>query len=648
MKNKIIFYTLLTGIFSLALFTRFGMIITPTIVFIYFTFVSILFVLFVLINDSIKASIKDPFLIFFLIAISISTIISPYKYGSFTEILRIVSALLTGILINNLVNSKQELKKNLYYIVGLGLSLAFISYLFYYSVEFASFPRLASIAEKYAFVYGDTLSSIWQYQNAFGGFLILPIFISFHQLNTEIDSVRKILWAFATIFLTFTLILTDSRGAMLVYLLCLLIYILLYKKNERLKIILNSILVILGAYVLTFFAASPNTLLRSAQKTEILAKYIAGAPNNSLAQRVYFAKFSIKMWLKHPAFGTGLGTFKDIYCKYSTLPDKIRFGPHSIVFRFITETGSIGIIAFLLLISKLFKKAFLFITKDRRFLGTFIGVLGMFLHMCIDIDYPDTIMIVLLFSILYSFIIKEQTIKIKKYAKFGLTISLLLLIGLSSLRGIAGIYALNGDRFMEEGNNAKATQYIKTAIKIDRSNDLYHYIKGSLLRTLPTINKGIGEYRKAHELHKNDYDYPLAIGKAYLDIENNNAIYYLKQAKDLYPTKASIKGLIAIYYTWIDKNNLEAEKYIKKAFSLKKDCSNAYVAIGFQYLNNDELSLAKEYFIKAAKIQYNNPYAQLGFLYCYKKINDKTRILNTMRYIKKFDSLLYQNLISAK
>lgn len=643
-NRKVLFYLLLGGVFILGLFTRFGMIITPTTVYLYFTFASILFIIFILSSKTIKVSLKDPLLIIFLIAMSLSAIFSPYRYGSFIEILRILSALFTGIVISNLIESKKELKIVTYYIAGLGISLAAISYLFYYSVEFAAFPYLASLAEKYAFVYSDTLSSIWQYQNAFGGFLVLPIFILFHQLIKEKDTVRKLLWSFITIFLIFTLIITDSRGAMLVFITCTIIYLFLFPNSKKLEVVLYSILVILGAYVLAIFAASPNTLIRNFKKTEILAQYIAGAPNSSLAQRVYFAKFSLKMLLKYPLFGSGLGTFKDIYCIYSKLPDKIRFGPHSIIFRFITETGIIGITAFLILIFKLFKKAFIFATKNAEFIGIFIGILGLFLHMCIDIDYPDTIMLVLVFGILYAFQAKEKKISLKTVTKWVLIISIVILSTTSLIKSIAGIYAMKGNLFIEQGKRSQAIKNIETAIQIDNRNDLYHYIHGNLLRDYPTVENSLLEFRTASNLHKEDYDYPLAIGKVYLDLQNEKSIEYLKGAEKLYPTKAEIKGLIAIYYAWINKDNNYSNLYVKKTLALNKSCSNAYVAKGFEYLNQENLSLAQGCFRKAAKLKYNNPYAQLGFLMYYRKTKDKLRELNTLKYLQKFDKLLYESI----
>jgi len=185
MQKRIFTYLAIGGIYILALFTRFGEIVSPAIIYVFSAFVFILFaafaILYLLKKKTINKYSFDISIVLFLVALVILIFTSKYKYGSVMETYKLISALLIAIMMMNLIETKKDLKIFLYNVVGLGLMLSIISYVFYAATISMVFNRskIAEIAYTYHFAVNKVLWSIWQYQNTFGGFLILPLFVSY-------------------------------------------------------------------------------------------------------------------------------------------------------------------------------------------------------------------------------------------------------------------------------------------------------------------------------------------------------------------------------------------------------------------------------------------------------------------------------------
>jgi len=553
MQKRIFTYLAIGGIYILALFTRFGEIVNLTIGYTFAIFVFSLFILFLVFYVPKKKTISfDISIILLIVALVIAILTSAYKYLSIANTYEFISAILISIIVINLVETKEDFNLFLRGIVGLGLLLSGISYLFYYAVEFHLFPKIALYATRYAFVYHDVISSLWEYQNSFGAFLVLPLLISFGFLLSSEDIAKKTLWFICSIFLAFVLILTASRGAFIVEIFALILFALLSHKKDIPKVLFYIVAVTSASFLLTQTAASPSTIRIFLGKSDTLVKYVvAGTPNTSLGARVYFAKFSLKSFLQHPLFGTGLRSYKNVYSINNLIPDKISTSPHSMILRFLVETGVIGISAFLFFVFRFLKKGFYIVKNEKNdFIakGLFAGTVGMFLHMCIDVDSLYLIMMVLLFVSLSLFAYKEKGRKYNISKTLICIVSIILILSVAYLvpKGIASVYGLKGNVELQNGNMDSALVNYKTAEKYDYSNAYYHYIIGNVYREMGLDKDATEEYEKAASLHPTDYRYPLSRGTVYLDTKNPLSIEYLKKAIALYPSKTELSGLLAI------------------------------------------------------------------------------------------------------
>ncbi len=652
MQKRIFTYLAIGGIYALALFTRFGEIVNLTIGYTFSIFVFSLFILFLIFYVPKKKTISfDISIILLIVALALAILPSAYKYLSIANTYEFISAILISIIVINLIETKEDFKLFLRGIVGLGLLLAGISYLFYYAVEFAAFPKLALYATRYAFVYHDVISSLWEYQNSFGAFLVLPLLISFGFLLSNENIIKKTLWFICSIFLAFVLILTASRGAFIVEIFAFILFVLLSHKKDIPKVLFYIAAVASASFLLTQTAASPSTIRIFLGKSDTLVKYVAGTPNASLSARVYFAKFSLKSFLQHPLFGTGLRSYKDVYCINSLIQDKIRFDPHSMVLRFLVETGAIGITAFLFFVLRFLKKGLPLIKNEKNdFIakGLFAGTAGMFLHMCIDVDSLNLIMIVLLFVSLSLFAYKEKGRKYNFSKTLICITSIILMLSVAYLapKGVATVYGLKGNVELQNGNMDSALVNYKAAEKYDCSNAYYHYITGNIYREMGFAEDAIEEYKKAVSLHPTDYRYPLSIGTVYLDTKNPLSIEYLKEAIALYPSKTELRGLLAIAYAYVENDKNSAEFYINEAFTMNENTSNANIAKGLCLLKENRDEEAKIYFIRGIKVQYNNPYGQLGLAYCFRKKGDTVAEGQRIEYMKKFDRILTETYLN--
>jgi len=659
MQKRIFTYLAIGGIYILALFTRFGEIVSPAIIYVFSAFVFILFaafaILYLLKKKTINKYSFDISIVLFLVALVILIFTSKYKYGSVMETYKLISALLIAIMMMNLIETKKDLKIFLYNVVGLGLMLSIISYVFYAATISMVFNRskIAEIAYTYHFTVNKVLWSIWQYQNTFGGFLILPLFVSYGLALNERNRDKKIIFSFISMFFIFILFLTTSRGAFLSCIAAFVLFLFLSNKKNLPIIFIHMLIILAGAFILILLGAPKEIILRNLGKTTTLIKYAGGIPNSSLWRRVHFAILSLSIFKKHPFFGTGLGTFKDMFCINEWVPDQfLRIDPHSLIFKFIAETGILGTSAFLFMIFRFFKRGVNKVLEDKKDLvikGLFAGIAGMFVHMCLDVDiYP--VMFVVLFTVLGAFTYGEKGKFSKSIKRTLLTIVAFLLIAISLFdimpKAIASIYALRGDT---SKTTSTKVEYYKKAKAVDTKNPLYPYYLAEIFEkeikeeyNQDAITPILDNYKTAMQLNPNDYRFSFFVGITYLYMKDTNSIIYLKKTESLYPTAPQIKSWLAIAYIYTKGDTENANIYANKAFEIDTNDLNAYVAKGFCALKEKEYDKAYIYFTYATRKKMINSFAHLGLAQCYKIKGDLENELKELKRANKSSNLLLE------
>jgi len=627
----------------LTFFTRFGEVYNSTLFYASSIFVFLVFAIFLISHSLINESLKiDISLVLFAITLFISLFFSHFLNYSVKHFLGFFSAVLFSLLIFNLKDGSDDLQFFSKSILFIGTAFAFVSYLFYYSVEFGVLPSLSIYAQKYSFVAYDILISLWQYQNSFAAFLVFLIFIAFGFFFHDKNIYKRIFYFAISVFLIFALIITGSRGGYIAFAVALVIFTI-FSKREFLKVLSFELLAIVIALLISPLYASRFTFDVILNKNTQLAQFVEGVYDSSLGMRVYMAKFTIEYFIKHPFKPVGLGGFQDVYCMYRTVIDGVRFDPHSLLLRLLIETGFWGLIAFLLFtLSSLFdgfKR--LKSNTDFLYLGLFAGTVGLFAHMSVDVDSLEIVTLFYLFTGLM--LLKKDSwivqLKPKKFLALSIAVLFIALSFVLTPKFIGSLYALSGDVHLRNGNNPSAIENYKIAINLDFTNATYHYLLGESLKKENPV-EAIKEYEIASNINKLDFRYPYAIGTLYLDMGNSKAIGYLERASNLYPTNTEIKGLLGISYVLLDKDYEKASTIADEVLKFDSNSSNGNILKGFILLNDKNYKEAREYFVKGIKAQSKNPYGQLGLAFYYNALGDREQIKERFRYLQMLDPIL--------
>ena len=194
--------------------------------------------------------------------------------------------------------------------------------------------------------------------NIFGGYLIIIFFLAlpilFERVSPKadgsrtkylilLDSARRIL---PLLIILSALFLTKSLGAWLSLIAGLIILFLLsYKSIKHKKLILFC------ALMAIFIAI---TLILITRRERLLN---LDNPQNSITQRLNYWRTAIAIIKDHPFFGVGPGNFQEVFLKYKIgLSTNTRYA-HNIFLHTWAETGLLGLIALIYLISAFFIKA---------------------------------------------------------------------------------------------------------------------------------------------------------------------------------------------------------------------------------------------------------------------------------------------------
>jgi O-Antigen ligase. len=188
----------------------------------------------------------------------------------------------------------------------LGLGLTYLTSFFKYLIN-------------NGFVQGFSVASTLQYSNTFGGFLLLPLFITAGFVLNENGIFKKIIYGLLLLFFLITLILTQSRGALLVFAISVVVFILLLPKREKIISLFVLLAMALTGGVLfvikrNVIAPYVGTLVSKVH--DLINFFVKGHYDPSLGGRVYMVKDAFKIVKDYPIFGTGLGTYQYIYAKY--------------------------------------------------------------------------------------------------------------------------------------------------------------------------------------------------------------------------------------------------------------------------------------------------------------------------------------------
>ncbi len=627
-------------------------------------FVLFLVALFIALKENrLNANSISLEVILFALAVLLLPMFSYYRFVSLHTAYNILAALAALFIFANLVDKSNE-KFVLYGIVFVGLFAAISGCVFYLAVAVFPHSHIATYAVSHSFISGNRIASFFQYPNTFGAFLILSFFIALGLSARTQKKAERVFLILSAALLVSTIYFTQSRGAEIAFILSLIGFVTYAGKRKDVWInilfigLTSIVFILLNNYFLSSIVKhNINIVQQNAARAKVLASFFAGEQNRSLYDRIVLAKDAVNVFVHHPLFGTGLGTFRYAMTKYRFNLFYARF-PHSILFRFLAETGIAGTLAFLYAITVLLVKAFKAARTDITKLAIFFGTLGILLHMLLDLDFAFPIMQILLFAgIALCLYEKPLHLKIsvekKHLALVSLSVLVIFVIFISIIPRIAAIAFLNGaDAALKAGSIEKAINGYTLAVKLEKdSADFYDnlgyaYEKFAYEKTdcTPYLAKAVNAYKSAESLNSLNFAYPYYISNILLLEKDENAARYGEKSFENNPLWKPILANVALAYAYTEGDCTKTETDAKEAlnFNASQDAykamhfanskvkdSTALTALGFCKLKGDTLD-AEVLFREAVTLNPDNGFAYLGLSDCYQKSDDTARMCENL------------------
>lgn len=247
-------------------------------------------------------------------------------------------------------------------------------------------------------VAGGRLSAFFSYSNALAGFLILPICIGVGLFAFGRAGRERLLGLAGTIVLMSALVLTGSRGGLIVaagVLLLLPVAGWLCKcvsSRQMAHVAVAYGVVAVMVAVSIAVPVSRNRVWKPLVQrfAEIVQEVSQGqaATDVSLGSRLQMFRDLGPYLRAYPVLGSGLGTYSSVYMKFRS---QLFFAtdPHSLLVKSLAEGGILGFVLELSMIVVLlwlgFRAALLSRNKALTF-AVVVGIVGTLLHSCFDID----------------------------------------------------------------------------------------------------------------------------------------------------------------------------------------------------------------------------------------------------------------------
>jgi O-antigen ligase/tetratricopeptide (TPR) repeat protein len=242
------------------------------------------------------------------------------------------------------------------------------------------------------------LSAFFSYSNALAGFLILPICIGVGLFAFGRAGRERLLGLAGTIVLMAALVLTGSRGGLLV---AAGVLLLLPAAGWLCKCVssrqMAHVAVAYGVVALIVVVSIAIPISRNQIWKPLVQRFAEIVQEVSQGQATTGAQLGSRLQMfrdlgpylrAYPVLGSGLGTYSSVYMKFRS---QLFFAtdPHSLVVKSLAEGGILGFSLELSMIAILlwlgFRAARLSSNKALTF-AVVVGIAGTLLHSCFDID----------------------------------------------------------------------------------------------------------------------------------------------------------------------------------------------------------------------------------------------------------------------
>ncbi len=649
--------------------TRYGDVVLYTADWLFAAAVALLFAAFCIwwLPDHPLVSLSTDWTALFLpVALVALTLLSPYRYGAEVEAAKLGAALLLAFMTMNIVQDRADLQICMNSILAVGVGMAAISFAYYMAAMSPLFflTPLWSRNQAYHFVVNGRLWGLWQYHNAFGGFLVLCTLLAFGMATSDKRRDWRLLYDACAGFLLMVLYLTTSRGAFLMGAIGLVALTLLTPRNRRGRILLRILIVGAAAAAVTALnRVTWATTVLNADKGAALGTFVTGGADQSNQTRVHLVVLALRLFREHALTGTGLGTFPHVWTITEWIPDvSRRIDPHSLFFRFLAETGLLGTTALFAWIARRGLRGLDRVRgsrEDTAVTGLWAGTLAYFLHMCMDVDYVYAAAAATLFfclallstrTVTYDLFSRDdrRTMTLRRRIPCLIAAGLALLLAMAPVqRGIASLYALQTGGL----DDGARVERLTGATALDPGNDTYWSMLGNTYARMlsggvtgPATEAARSAFDRECTLVPDDYRPWWNLGMLEINLKSPRTISCLERAEKLYPTLASIKGWLALAYVYVAGDTATAGSKAAEALAITPGDPYAVTAQGFCALAQGETAKAKDLFTSVVKQGFTNRFAYFGLSLCYRASGDTTMERTELAYSHRINP----NLVEAE
>lgn len=331
----------------------------------------------------------DKYILFFLASSFVSSLMSPLFDKS---IHGFVSKTLEWFIIFYLVaesfTESRQIRILLAVLMITSMATALDSFWQFFSGKDIFLGRVVEIQSR--------VSAGFKTTNALSGFLIFPVVIAFAQI---IKGKNPWIWTVVFIVLSGSLILTFTRAGWMAAILSLGLFLILYKKDSKAFRFVSYAMVIALILAFIFCVYKYNNRLFSEERA------------TSLPWRMNVWADAFEMLGERPLLGHGPNTFMQLFEYYRHRTSGDPTYAHNCFLQLAAETGLIGLGLFLLILTKLFSKAFVVVKekKDLIVLSLLCGSVGFLFHSLFDTHLYSLQLSVLFWTMMGLLVSANQT-----------------------------------------------------------------------------------------------------------------------------------------------------------------------------------------------------------------------------------------------
>ena len=398
-----------------------------------------------------------------------------------------------------IITDKSALIRLSYALVASSLVFALQSTYYFIIIGLSSYTRLNSMIGLH---------------NVYGGYLILPFFITLAFVFMAKTKTKQILWAIASSFLLSNIILTFSRGLWVSAILAIIIVCLAFNRQIRLflsqnrifqkktfetAIIIVGITLISGLFTARIWSiakyvtvkqnvaetiiSTSSPLVKTASSNKDFGIFTGeNASDNAFTARITYFKDALNVSLGSLLVGFGPGNYADALAHWKTDPIFYSSDPHNFYLKLLAEQGIFVFAIFITFLVFLFWIIYRLSSKLKEnipflYIAIFTGLIASIIHIGMEVDWntPALMLIFFIFAGAFYSIVNNSNNSIppnnsvsKQDLPYWLTTCLFIVLTIASIITLwlflANNTRLDGDYHYEKAKYSKALDAYSSAI----------------------------------------------------------------------------------------------------------------------------------------------------------------------------------------